>query len=1245
MNTLMELTPYQKNIWNRYVAMKDTAICNLGGYIYSASMTNYRIWQDTLNQVLKKCSAQRLYMTENGRQYVEMYKEYTLPFYDRSGRSQEEIIEEMQSWMCKKMPTEHTLLSDYRYIKSDQGCYIFGRFSHLIMDGNAFSVLVRKVEKIYLELERYGVETTELDSLFVQECMEDQAKLQMKRAREKYRKRWHEEIRSGENQCIFQTTDHAEVLRMAVPKKLHERIKEFSTNEKVSTEVLLFAAGGIVLEAYSGRVAKFLGRNVLNRKPSQMETMGMYVNTQVVEVAITKQTVGALLKETSCMLMDGMRCAAYSFSDWKKDMGLDGTLFDLMISYRSQRFLPRIEHGEVGELENGSSEVPLLLKWNEEESKTEAVLVYSVYGWNRIDAERFLKRMFKVLCQMTEKPTQQVSDISIFCEEDTEDEKKREKAKWQYSQSVAEQFLENVRSRQEEILIEDREGKLTGKEILLLCGCTVAYLEEMLGEKDKYMGKGFIGITVPRSRYLPVLMMASMIAGYGFLPINEKDSENIRKERIKNCDILITPLILEQLLGKMSGRADDNVDQLLERADRISKEDIAYGIYTSGTTGKPKVALNTHEGLACRFAWMSEYFGKGGTYLQKTRKTFDVSIWELLLPLIDGGQMYVAEDKKEADVIYLAEMMQKKKITKVHFVPSVLAVLLKYLERHPMEFPELEYIFCSGEALLPKLVEKTYRIFPNIKLYNLYGPAECAIDVSMYECKGGETEIPIGQAVPGTEIFIWNQKGEAVPPGVVGEICIAGKQTGAGYLNAEDIKFIQKNGRRYYRTGDCGKYGYDGQIYFLGRLDSEIKVRGMRMNPEYIERELTKCPGVLDAEVMKMDNRLAVFYVSDSGQDVDLSGWARQALSEYRIPDTIIKVKELPVSAHGKKDRRKLEELLSEKLFQELSQEFDSKNKDHIFQKFLRNLQKAFMRQVPEGVKAGESVFDAGLTSLGVVEFVLDLERMGIHLTFQDVYADCTLEKMAKTARMNERKHLPKKKNLVILKKENDMKNVFICFPYAGGNVECFQKFAEGFEDKAVQVWVYCRSFADKENVHEDLKELAREISGDTRIHVMGYCGGAAAAFAFLDALKQTGREASTFWLCAAAPYKNMKIGDREWSIWDLLPAFAGKRILEEIYGGHIIMDQGKYKRFRKEIAAAQSYMAKYNSIHEVPTYLLYGENDPLTRNYKKIYKTYHKYVKHPFIVCEIPKEGHYFVQTLGEKLARYAWKKLYENT
>ena len=71
----MELTPYQKNIWNRYVAMKDTAICNLGGYIYSASMTNYRIWQDTLNQVLKKCSAQRLYMTENGRQYVEMYKE------------------------------------------------------------------------------------------------------------------------------------------------------------------------------------------------------------------------------------------------------------------------------------------------------------------------------------------------------------------------------------------------------------------------------------------------------------------------------------------------------------------------------------------------------------------------------------------------------------------------------------------------------------------------------------------------------------------------------------------------------------------------------------------------------------------------------------------------------------------------------------------------------------------------------------------------------------------------------------------------------------------------------------------------------------------------------------------------------------------------------------------------------------------------------------------------------------------
>lgn len=1231
----LELTPYQKNIWNRYVAMKGTAICNVGGYIYSDTMTDYELWQKVIQQLVKKSSDLRLCMTADGYQYETEYTGYQLAYYDRRGSSREEIYREMQCWMSSAAPVEHTLLCDFRYIEWDKGMYLFGRFNHLTMDGVSFSNLVKRIERIYLEIEEGGTETTEPDENFLRECMENQGKMQLDKAREKYRESWKEEVTQWKHQCIFKAAHEAETVTMTVPANLHENIKNFTKEQKISTEALLFAAAGILLRAYGGEDEIIIGRNVLNRRYSQMQSLGMYVNTQAVAVETARDDVKMLIDETAHMLMNKMRCSAYSFGDWKQDMGLDGAVFDLMISYRSQRFLPRIKYGEIGELENGSVETPLCLKWNEEETKTEVVLSYSVQGFQKVDAERFLKRLFQILQQIIKNPQRKVAEISVFCEEDMEGEAERKGEAWEYTRSVVSAFLEHVSDRKESVFIEDEEGILTGRDILRFCSMTVDYLKETLSTEKADRRTGLIGLAVPRSRYLPVLMMSALMAGYGFLPVNEKDGEKIQREIREHCDFIITPAVFKVLLAREKSSVECVTDRLWEAAQKIEKDQIAYGIYTSGTTGKPKAALNTHEGLACRLEWMSRYFGEGGRYLQKTRKTFDVSIWELLLPLTNGEYLFVAADGREADVAYLAETMQKQKITKVHFVPSVLAVFLKYLEKNPKELSDLKYVFCSGEALTPNLAEKVYELLPDVSLYNLYGPAECAIDVTVYACQGGEKEIPIGKAVPGVEVCILNKKREEVPIGVEGEICIAGKQTGAGYLDAatrEEERFIQRNGKRYYRTRDRGKYGYDNQIYFLGRLDSEVKVRGMRINLEYVEKEISKCPGVLQAVACEDKKRLIVFYVSESGKEVNVFNWVRKSLTEHSIPDKIIKVREIPMGNHGKVNREKLKELIYEKK--------ETKMPSKVL---VEKIQNALMQQIPEGVKVGESVFEAGLTSLGVAEFVMDLNSMGIPLTYQDIYAGQTLEKIAQTAQKNMAHTIQETEKLIILRKDRNPENIFVCFPYAGGGAECFEKFAEGFKDKDVQVWVYCQAFGKDGNIEEDLKELAYKIPKKSRIHVMGYCGGAAAGFAFLDVLKQTERKVSTFWLCAASLYKNLKLGRREVAVWDLLPAFAGKRILDRIYGGKLPLDKKGYDRFRKEIRRAQSYMEVYKSVHKVPTYLIYAEKDPLTPDYRKNYKVYHRYIKHDFIICEIPEAGHYFMEQSGGRLAQYAWQKLKE--
>lgn len=1238
MNEMVELTPYQKNIWNMHTVMKDTAVCNLGGYIYSTSMTDYEIWQKVMCSVIRKCSVLRLRFTPDGHQYNTEYEGYELPYYDRRGRSEGEIIEEMRSWMHSKKAVENVSLCDCRYVKSDSGMYMFGRFCHLTLDGVSFVMLMQNMEKMYMEFAQKGQEDTEPENNFWQECLTKQGKLFAEESRTKYREICQQEVKGWKSKPVLKRTENAGIIKRMVPESLNRKVKKFAKENRISVETLLFTAGAILMDSYGGYGETVIGRSVLNRKYSQLKTMGMYVNTQVVRVKTEGRAVKDILSKTGIMLMDMLKRGGYSFSDWKRDVGLDGAVFDLVISYRSPRFLPKMEHAEIRELENLSMEIPVCLKWNEEETETEAVVLYCAYGWKDIDAERFLERIFTVLEQITEKTEQAASCVNVFCEEDRTALKKMQGGNWTYTKSVAEQFLENIRNKREEAVIEDEEGILTGKDILLLCENTVAYLEEVLSEKNRNSshGKGLIGIALPRSRYLPVLMMSVMIAGYGFFPINEKDSVEMQEEAGKYCEYVITKSVLEEILLEIAHNAVP-ADRLMIKAYRIEKEDIAYGISTSGTMGEPKIAQNTQEGLACRLDWMSWYFGKGGQYLQKTRKTFDVSIWELLLPLIDGGRLFVAEDGKEADVTYLSEVLQRKKITKVHFVPSVLPFFLRYIQMKQLEFPYLEALFCSGEALLPELAGRIKENLPGVKLYNLYGPAECAIDVSVYSCKGGEEQIPIGQPVPGTELYVLNQRGEKMPPGVEGEICIVGKQTGLGYLETsaarkEQDRFFLLEGEKAYRTGDRGKYGYDNQLYFLGRMDCETKIRGMRINPEKVEREIGQCPGVLKVAVCKNKNRLVALYVSDSGQKINIRDWCCRHLPDYSVPDMIIRVDELPWGKHGKLDRTKLEEIIAgTETDKEKIQEADGACKE-----LVEKIQKALEKQLSKSVKPKDSVFEAGLTSLGAVEFVLDLNSMGISLTYQDIYRAQTPEAIAQMVSQKSAGQQEENQNVVVLRESRNPKDIFVCFPYAGGGPECFERFAEGFGKADVQVWAACNIFVEKE-----LKRLALFVPKKSRVHVMGYCGGASAAFAFLDILKKTGRKADTFWLCAAYPHKNLKLFGKEFTVWDIMPQPFGKRMLGRIYGGTLPVDKSTYHRFRKEIRAAQSYMERYQSVHNVPAYLIYGEEDPLTPNYKEKYGIYHRYIKHNFTICKIPKAGHYFMEKSGKKLGHYAMREL----
>jgi amino acid adenylation domain-containing protein len=432
-----------------------------------------------------------------------------------------------------------------------------------------------------------------------------------------------------------------------------------------------------------------------------------------------------------------------------------------------------------------------------------------------------------------------------------------------------------------------------------------------------------VGLCTERSVEMIVAILAILKAGGAWLPLPPDAPAERLAMMIEDAGPILTLVgpgaDAVRLPGPVLSLAETISGPETDPAPQGGPETLAYVLFTSGSTGRPKGVAVAHRAIVNRLLWMADEYGIGpaDSVVQKTPYGFDVSIWELILPLMTGARMVIAWPDGHLDPAYMAGLIRDRGITLAHFVPPMLDVFLAVTD--PADSASLRAVICSGQALSRATQDRFHAALPGCGLHNLYGPTEAAVDVTAHSSTPGGTgaSVPIGRAIANVRMYVLDEALNLLPPGVAGHLHIGGIALARGYVNRPDLTaagFVPdpfgEPGARMYRTGDLARILPDGDIDYLGRADDQVKIRGVRIEPGEVEAAIL-ASGAQEAVVMARPDAtgevvLVAWLTGWDGDVATLRARLARRLSEQMIPTALVALKALPLNANGKVDRRAL---------------------------------------------------------------------------------------------------------------------------------------------------------------------------------------------------------------------------------------------------------------------------------------------------------------------------------------------------
>ncbi|MET8824477.1 amino acid adenylation domain-containing protein [Streptomyces sp. NPDC004610] len=689
-------------------------------------------------------------------------------------------------------------------------------------------------------------------------------------------------------------------------------LRELSSATGTSMFMLFQAATAALLHRLGAGDDIPLGSPIAGRTDSALdELIGFFVNTLVLRTDVSgAPTFRGLLGRVRETALE-----AFERQDLPFDQVVEAVnpprvagrnpLFQVMLGYH---WRPDGDPEVLGlatewfEMDTGSAKFDLHVTFVDEPGRDRLALLleYAADLYDEATAERLAGRLARLLPQVVADPDRPVRELDVL----EADERTAVLTGWNDTAhpvpaaTLPELFAAQAARTPDALALVFEDERLTYAEL----DARVAHTARVLAGRG-VRAERTVAVALPRSVDLVVALLAVHRAGGAYLPLDPGLPEERRALMVADADAVC--VLADGLPQGPEGALPSSYDPL----------SAAYVLYTSGSTGRPKGVAVPHAGIANRLLWMQDAYGltADDRVLQKTPAGFDVSVWEFFWPLITGAALVVARPDGHRDPAYLAGLIREQGVTTAHFVPSMLQVFLE--EPAAAGCAGLRRVLCSGEALPLPVVRRFHAVLP-AALHNLYGPTEASVDVTAAEVAPGADRVVIGRPVWNTRVLVLDAALRPVPPGVAGELYLAGVQLARGYVGMPALtaeRFVADPygppGTRMYRTGDLARWTADGSLDFLGRTDDQVKIRGMRVEPGESAAALDRHTSVGQAVVIAREERLVGYVVPASGAVVDpvaLRRFAAELLPEHLVPAAVVVLDALPLTPNGKLDRRAL---------------------------------------------------------------------------------------------------------------------------------------------------------------------------------------------------------------------------------------------------------------------------------------------------------------------------------------------------